>query len=88
MSEYGHARRGGMNGILVDTDELRIFAHEMKLKAIDLYIPLPGVLPVAQMLEMSDEDHNCDDYDAKYWERENGSHGWCCSGCGKVVQWG
>ena len=25
---------------------------------------------------------------AIYWETDTGSHGWCCSVCGEVLQWG
>jgi hypothetical protein len=23
-----------------------------------------------------------------YWESGDGSHGWCCSECGMILQWG
>jgi hypothetical protein len=87
MSRYGYCPVGGEDGILVTTDELDTFADVMKSNALDEYIPLPDLDPQVQKKKI--EQCTCsDDHDVIYWERENGSHGWCCSNCGTVVQWG
>ena len=90
MSAMEFCPRGGMEGIYVSTSELEWFAkNQTKSKYIDSHIPLPGVDPRKQLSAMKtcNKDHDGFD-DAVYWETDKGSHGWCCSNCGLVIQWG
>lgn len=86
MSKYAYCPNGGMEGIRVSDDELDKFADAINSKALDGTIPLPNRTTEEQKILIQ----QCDDHDSdtEYWERDNGSHGWCCSVCGKVVQWG
>ena len=90
MSYYTHCQRGGQNGIYTITSELQWFSkNKTKSKFIDEYIPLPNKDPQIQLKSISKCSKNHDEMeDAVYWETEKGSHGWCCSECGKVLQWG
>ena len=87
MSLYAFCPVGGQKGISVQTAELEWFAKNyLKSKYLDAVILLPSVPPKEQMKRIK----TCKDHDAEtiYWERENGKHGWCCSHCGFVTQWG
>lgn len=85
MSEYGYCKRGGMNGIRVSDEELNTFSDAIGNPALDAVIPLPNLSVEQQKIELA----TCKDHDdAEYYERDNGSHGWCCSTFGTVTQWG
>lgn len=84
MSKLSHCPRGGMMGISLTRREMATFSLLMGRNFIDEVIPLPGKTPQEQKNAMQ----NCTHEDADYWEDETGSHGWCCSQCGEVVQWG
>jgi hypothetical protein len=85
MSEFSHCSSGGQNGIRVSDEELNEFSNEIGSKYLDQFIPLPNLSTEEQKERMvSCKEHE----DAEYWERDNGKHGWCCSDCGKVIQWG
>ena len=89
MSEYAYCPRGGINGIRVSDKELDKFSDAINSKALDEVIPLPRLTLEEQkkaLKECEEFDEHSDE--TKYWERDNGSHGWCCSKCGSVVQWG
>lgn len=79
-----------MEGIEVSEEELNSFAELMiRLElstSIDSIIPLPNLNIQDQMERLANCDH--ENTAVKYFERRNGQHGWCCSFCGKVVQWG
>ncbi len=79
MSEIDYCPRGGMVGILVSVTEQKSYAKENKLKYIDQIIPLPD--------GNSSHKDSCNNH-LSYWENNQGSHGWCCNICGKVLQWG
>ena len=85
MSKIEYRPRGGQEGISVSTDELVEFAEFMGTKYIDTFIPIPNVPNETQKKRTKDCKH---DGDAAYYETETGSHGWCCSHCGTVTQWG
>ncbi len=89
MSEYAYCQRGGMEGIKVSNFELDVFADSIGTKALDEIIPLPNST-LEEQKESIKECQNSDSHsnDMEYWELENGSHGWCCSKCGTVIQWG
>ena len=81
MSEIGYAKRGGQTGVLVTVEEMRVLSKERGCAFIDEMVPLPdGNAPVCA--EHSGFEGTV------YWECEDGSHGWCCGKCGKVIQWG
>lgn len=85
MSEYGYCFRGGMNGIKVSDEELNSFSDDIGNSALDEVIPLPYLSVEQQKIELA----TCKNHDdAEYYECDNGSHGWCCSTCGTVTQWG
>lgn len=81
MAHFGDCPRGGMPGLLVTTDEMRALARELGQRFIDVIIPVPNRAEPCQ-------EHPADFDDLTYWEDENGGHGWCCSTCGEVIQWG
>jgi len=86
MSKIEFCLNGGMDGIRVSDAELDSFGDAVGTKALDAYIPLPNVPKKEQLKRIKEcKDH---DADTKYWERDNGKHGWCCSHCGTSVQWG
>lgn len=87
MSEYGYCPRGGMEGIRVSDEELNEFAEKRKSQYLDDVIPLPNVDEKTQLTRLNEECKH-DPVNAEYFERDNGSHGWCCGYCGTVVQWG
>jgi hypothetical protein len=85
MSQYAYCKRGGMTGIRVSDEELNTFSDDIGNKALDSVIPLPNLTTEQQKAMLSVcNNHN----DSEYWERDNGKHGWCCSTCGTVTQWG
>lgn len=87
MSEFGYCKKGDMDGIVVNDKELFELSDKLKLKYLDEVIPLPGKTPEEQsiLIKECDDDH---DDNKIYFERECGSHGWCCPKCGTVTQWG
>jgi len=85
MSQYAFCKRGGQQGILVTDEELHLFANALNTPYLDEVIPLPKFTIEQQKLELI----LCNNHeDTEYWERTTGHHGWCCSHCGKVIQWG
>lgn len=90
MAQIGYCKRGGQEGITFDYDEALELSNNLGSIWIDEYIPLPRINVQTQVLErIKDISHkdNCGE-DVKYYEREDGSHGWACTYCGKVHQWG
>lgn len=87
MSTIGHCKRGDMDGIKTTTIEQNQLADLIHNEYIDAFIPLPGMDIHAQSLAMN-SPHDCKLEGSRYWENENGSHGWACKVCGKVHQWG
>ena len=85
MSKISFRPRGGQEGIEVTTKELEVFSGKLGKQFIDEVIPLPNISPEKQKLFL--EMCPCT-ADQIYWERDNGKHGWCCSDCGTVTQWG
>jgi hypothetical protein len=86
MSKIGFLVNGGMEGIEVSRKELELFSDKLGNKYLDQVIPLPDVSLEEQKIRINHcPDHDQDD---SYWETETGSHGWCCSHCGTVTQWG
>jgi len=86
MSRIDFCPHGGMEGIRVSDNELDILAKLMGSKFLDEYIPIPKVsLEIQKDLVNTCKDHN---NQVSYWERDNRKHGWCCSHCGTVIQWG
>ena len=55
---------------------------------IDLAIPVPGFTGKTCEDHFVDEDGRCGAQSIDYWETRSGSHGWACSECGEVIQWG
>lgn len=90
MKTYGYYPRGGNDGIQVTTEELSEYARISCSKYIDETIPLPDKDPIEQVMVTKECIHPEDEYpiDTIYWESETGNHGWCCSKCGTVIQWG
>ncbi len=89
MSEYAYCPKGGINGIMVSYEELDSFSDAIDSKALDEVIPLPHLTLEEQkkaIKECKEFDEHSDE--TEYWERDNGSHGWCCSRCGTAIQWG
>jgi len=85
MSEKAYCPSGGMDGILVSGKELKKFSDAIGSDFADEVIPLPNLTTEQQKAILSVcRKHN----DNEYWERDNGKHGWCCSKCGTVTQWG
>ncbi|OQA45790.1 MAG: hypothetical protein BWY47_01900 [Bacteroidetes bacterium ADurb.Bin302] len=86
MSEYGFCPKGGQQGIKVSDKELNSFADAIGSNVLDAVIPIPNMTVEQQKIEIA----HCDDHESnpEYFERNNGSHGWCCGNCGTVFQWG
>ena len=78
MSKIAYCPRGGMEGILLKSSERKV---KNNTEVIDL--------PYNQIyIERCTNDHSTMEH-AKYWEDEKtGSHGWACSACGMILQWG
>lgn len=87
MSKMAFCKRGGQMGISFTQKEAVDLGNILKSKTID-YIPLPDVELSKQLIRIKEaaEDEPVDR--VEYWECENGSHGWCCTHTGKIVQWG
>lgn len=83
MSNISFRPRGGQEGIAFTDEEQRELARKKNMKVTDLYVPLPQGNP--DKCSLGDK---CGDTAMQYFENENGRHGWCCSVCGKVYQWG
>jgi len=94
MSKIAFCPRGGQSGILVTTEELTAFARKLGKRSLTDVIPIPD-LPFEQQETRMREDEPAsgpkrhDEHSWQYWEVvDSGSHGWCCSYCGIVLQWG
>ena len=86
MGQYvDECPRGGNPGVMVTEGQLKKFADKIGSRAIDAVIPIPVRFLVHP--EDCSQDHS-DLPDTIYWETNKGSHGWCCSECGMVLQWG
>lgn len=86
MSKIDFCPRGGMNGIRTSDEELNTLSTHLRNEYLDMYIPLPKISLETQGKLIRDcKDHSLS---PQYWERDNGSHGWCCGECGTVIQWG
>ena len=90
MSKIEYCPGGGMEGIRVSDEELNTFADAIGSNALDEFIPLPNLSIEQQKAMISVCNHQDEDNDEKseYWENKDGGHGWCCTTCGKVTQWG
>lgn len=86
MSIIAYCPNGGQNGIRVSDEELKEFSDEINNDFMDEIMPLPNMSVEQQQIRLKVCKKH--DGDTEYWERDNGSHGWCCSNCGKVIQWG
>jgi hypothetical protein len=80
------------NAIQPTDSELNEFANFLEdggitVNGLDEFMPLPGISREAQILLISSCRHR-DIQNARYWERFDGHHGWCCGQCGTVTQWG
>lgn len=78
--------RGGQEGWAPTQAEMKRASTKMFPGEgyIDLAIPVPG------FTGQRCASHGFDDFGprADYWETRSGSHGWACSECGEVIQWG
>jgi mitochondrial fission protein ELM1 len=88
MSEIKFCPRGGMDGVFVTEEQLKIFAKKLGTKYLDEVIPLPISFGQVSPKDCPYLINNHADNDIIYWETEDGSHGWCCQKCGQVIQWG
>lgn len=81
MSKIAYCPRGGQSGVFVSDTELAEYASKNSRRFTDEIIPLPG-----------GNGPECASHDTLenmvYWESSTGNHGWACSTCGKVIQWG
>ena len=82
MATIAWCPRGGQQGLMVTTEELRKLSKELKSDFIDEFVPVPNRQPTCGNI---DEDHS---KNRIYWETETGKHGWACDKCGAVMQWG
>lgn len=87
MASIEFCNRGGQEGIAFDRDEQAVLAEVLAADFLDEYVPLPKFYSMEQQ---ADAASKCEAHDevVEYYERYDGAHGWCCSRCGKVVQWG
>jgi hypothetical protein len=76
-----------MEGIKVTKMQLAIFAKILGNKYIDQVIPLDKEEQIAEGCPLN---HNGDEMaeNMVYYTTPEGSHGWACSLCGRVIQWG
>lgn len=86
MSSFEYCPRGGQEGIATTENEQIDLAMFLAKEHGDDYIPLPN-FQMEQQLINTEKPHDHDEV-VVYWENDFGRHGWCCSYCGKVVQWG
>lgn len=86
MSEYGFCPKGGQTGIKLSDKELKEFSAAINGRYIDAVIPIPNMTVAQQKVKIA----LCNDHESnpQYFERNTGSHGWCCGNCGTVFQWG
>ena len=81
-----HCPVGGLDGYYVTRQQLSQFAKILNKKYIDEIIPLNNPE------QINPDTCNCikkqDPNELDYWETPEGSHGWCCRRCGRVLQWG
>jgi len=83
MSKLSFRPVGGLNGIELRDNELDTFNGGMGLEQ-NLFVPLPHGTTTVQF----NKAKGCQHEDTQYWEKQNGQHGWCCSDCGLITQWG
>jgi len=89
MSKIEYCQRGGQEGIRISDDELQELAQAVGSDSLDEFIPLPHTTIERQKeIILNCKSHNTTQGESEYWERDDGSHGWCCSNCGTVTQWG
>ena len=89
--DWKHRRRGGQEGWAPTPGQ-----YERASRRFEKYtgkyveaIPVPG----APKQPCSDDAHRGGGFepgtcDWDYWEMADGAHGWCCSVCGMILQWG
>ena len=87
MSKLCFRPRGGQEGINPSKIEMETLSRVMSAKYADEYIPLPN-LTLPEQVKILKSETKCTHKDVEYWETNSGGHGWCCSKCGTVVQWG
>ncbi len=88
MSKIAYCPRGGMEGIKISIVELHNFSNKIGSKYLDEIVPLPDKTLDEQKKLIKNCGENHDEDNSQYWETTTGSHGWCCSKCGTVTQWG
>ncbi len=95
MSQIAECKKGGQEGILTTVVEQVVLAAACRRLTdravpIDAYIPLPGMAVNDQIGKIAkhNDSKECSIMNVEYWENDKGSHGWCCTTCGKVHQWG
>jgi hypothetical protein len=76
-----------MIGIKVTGKQLQQFASLLGKKYIDEVIPLSKPVQIVVGCSLNHEKNEMVDK-MVYWKTPDGDHGWCCSECGKVLQWG
>ena len=77
MSKIEFRPRGGQDGISLTDVELAAFNRDNEYQ--DEVVPLP---------DGNKSRIGCGHENTEYWETNTGSHGWCCTKCGEVTQWG
>jgi len=94
MSKIAFCPKGGQSGILVTEKELGDLALRLGRKTMDEVIPMPDISFEQQKTRIAEDRASLgpgrhDEHGQQYWEVEGtGAHGWCCSYCGTVLQWG
>jgi len=87
--DFKYRRRGGQEGWAPTPSQMRRASQRFfpGSEYIDQAIPIPGApkkpCPDEKHFGPMDGGHEWD-----YWESGDGSHGWCCSECGMILQWG
>jgi hypothetical protein len=77
MAHYGNCPRGGIPGLLVS-------ATDFQSKPNHVF-----VIPLRRKKKRCTNSEHARTRMMEYWENEKtGSHGWACSKCGEVIQWG
>lgn len=78
-------------GICTTKAQMIKLSDRIGTEYIDEYIPLPGMTLAAQaklILDNKANGHEVNPSNVRYWETNDGSHGWCSLEDGQVVQWG
>lgn len=76
-----------MIGIKVTKKQLQQFASLLGKKYIDEVIPLSEPMQIIKGCPLNHAGDKMVD-NMVYWTTPDGDHGWCCSTCGKVLQYG